>query len=167
MVCVAKTSCRFNQSIQYLRQIECGAANDPEQLGSCGLLFLRLVQFAGEPRDLGFLASRGRTVLAHSLQGFRLAASRGSHFAACSGAPSHCLSPKAQAARLWLAMMRLHQGFAAGGMGLDDQFAPQKSQGVTSPKADIAERDRHADPVRRKVRRTTAPGQAVSCASFA
>ena len=35
------------------------------------------------------------------------------------------------------------------------------------PKADITERDRHVDPVRRKVGRTTAPGQAVSCASFA
>ena len=31
------------------------------------------------------------------------------------------------------------------------------------PKADIAERDHHVDAVRRKVRRTTAPGQAVSC----
>jgi hypothetical protein len=35
------------------------------------------------------------------------------------------------------------------------------------PKADIAERDRHVDAVGRKVRRTTALGQAVSCASFA
>jgi len=59
------------------------------------LLFLRLVQFAGKPRDLGFLASRGRTVLACSFQGFRLAASRFSRFAACSGAPSH-RPPKAQ-----------------------------------------------------------------------
>ena len=31
------------------------------------------------------------------------------------------------------------------------------------PKADIAERDHHVDAVRRKVRGTTAPGQAVSC----
>jgi len=35
------------------------------------------------------------------------------------------------------------------------------------PKEDIAERNRYVDPVRRKVRRTGAPGQAVSCASFA
>jgi hypothetical protein len=34
------------------------------------------------------------------------------------------------------------------------------------PIADIAQRDRHVDPVRRKVERTTAPGQAVPCASF-
>ena len=32
------------------------------------------------------------------------------------------------------------------------------------PKADIAGRDRHGDPVRRKVGHTTAPGQAGSCA---
>jgi hypothetical protein len=35
------------------------------------------------------------------------------------------------------------------------------------PESGHAERDRHAGAVRRKVRRTTAPGQAVSCASFA
>ena len=34
--------------------------------------------------------------------------------------------PKAQAARLWLAMMRLHQGFAPGEMGFNDKFALQK-----------------------------------------
>jgi hypothetical protein len=34
------------------------------------------------------------------------------------------------------------------------------------PKLDMAERDRHVDAVRRKVGRTTAPGQVVSCASF-
>jgi hypothetical protein len=35
------------------------------------------------------------------------------------------------------------------------------------PKADMVQHNRHVNPVRRKVRRTTAPGQAVSCASFA
>jgi hypothetical protein len=34
------------------------------------------------------------------------------------------------------------------------------------PKADIPECDRRVNPVGRKVGRTTAPGQAVSCASF-
>jgi hypothetical protein len=35
--------------------------------------------------------------------------------------------PKAQTARLWLAMMQLQQGFAGGGMGFNDKFALQKS----------------------------------------
>jgi hypothetical protein len=77
-------------------------------------------------RGLSFLTSNGGTAAARSLKRFRLAASRLSRFAACSGAPSHCLSPKAQTARLWLAMMRLQQGFVAGGMGFNDKFALRK-----------------------------------------
>src|SRR3974390_2903780 len=53
------------------------------------LLFLRSVQFTAKPCDLSFLAGSGGTALAHSLYGFRLAASRLSRLAACSGAPSH------------------------------------------------------------------------------
>ena len=34
------------------------------------------------------------------------------------------------------------------------------------PKADMVQRDRHVDPVRRKVELRTTPGQAVSCESF-
>jgi hypothetical protein len=63
----------------------------------CGrLLFLRLVQCTGEPRDLSFLAGGGAAT-AHglwritALKRRRLVASRFDRFAACSGAPSHCL----------------------------------------------------------------------------
>jgi hypothetical protein len=38
--------------------------------------------------------------------------------------------PRLKLTRLWLAMMRLQQGFAAGGMGFDGQFASQKSWGA-------------------------------------
>ena len=60
--------------------------------------------------------------MARGLNGFRLAASRVGQFAAWSRAPSHCLSPKAQTARLWLAMIRLQQGFGPGEMGFEDKF---------------------------------------------
>jgi hypothetical protein len=60
-----------------------------------------------------------------ALRRYRLAVSLLNWFVACSGAPSHCLSPKAQTARLWLAMMRLQQGFAGGGMGLDVRFGSE------------------------------------------
>jgi hypothetical protein len=36
---------------------------------------------------------------------------------------------KAQTARLWLAVMRLQQGIAAGGMGFNDQVARQQFSG--------------------------------------
>jgi len=67
------------------------ACDDAKDLAGRPLLILRFMHCAGEPRDLGFLAGSGGTVAAHSLLGFRLAASPCSHFAACSGAPSHRL----------------------------------------------------------------------------
>ncbi len=57
----------------------------------------RLGQLAGEPSDIGLLASSGRATTAHrlrrnaTLQLSRLAASRLNWFAACFGAPSHFL----------------------------------------------------------------------------
>jgi hypothetical protein len=42
-----------------LWQIKCRAADDFEYLGCGSLLLQRLVPFAGEPRDLGFLADCG------------------------------------------------------------------------------------------------------------
>src|SRR6516162_7267480 len=67
------------------------ACDDAKDLAGRSLLVLRFMQFAGEPRDLGFLAGSGGTAVACGLLGFRLAASPFSHFAACSGAPSHRL----------------------------------------------------------------------------
>jgi hypothetical protein len=88
------------------------------------LLFLRLVQFAGEPRNLGFLASTGGTATAHSLEGFRLAASRFGQFAACSGAPSH--RPSQRLGTTPVFKVGLHQGFAAGEMGCRGHLAQQQ-----------------------------------------
>ena len=62
------------------------ACDDAKDFAGRSLLVLRFMQFAGEPRDLGFLAGSGGTAMAHSL---RLAASRLRQFATCSGAPSH------------------------------------------------------------------------------
>src|SRR5215471_14915580 len=65
------------------------ACDDAKDLAGRSLLVLRFMQFAGEPRDLCFLAGSRRTAMAHSVWGFRLAALCLSQFAACSGAPSH------------------------------------------------------------------------------
>src|SRR6516162_4754581 len=62
------------------------ACDDAKDFAGRSLLVLRFMQFAGEPRDLGFLAGSGGTAVADSL---RLAASRCTRFAACSGASSH------------------------------------------------------------------------------
>jgi hypothetical protein len=75
------------------------ACDNAKDLAGRPLLLLRFTQFAGEPRDLCFLASRG-TVTDRCLWRItalerRLVASRFNWFAACSGAPSHCL-PVAQ-----------------------------------------------------------------------
>src|SRR5215472_7578238 len=71
--------------------LECGrrSTDNSKNFRRGRLLFLRLVQFTGEPRDLSFLAGRGGTAMARSLSGLRLVASRFSRFSACSGAPSH------------------------------------------------------------------------------
>jgi hypothetical protein len=70
------------------------------------------------------LESVSGTAMARSLQGCRLAASRFSQFAACYGAPSHRPSQGSGLRRF--SKLALQQGFAAGGMGFNDQFAPQK-----------------------------------------
>src|SRR5215469_17578133 len=75
--CLTDRRRRLNQGVEYRLEIESRATDRFENVSSCGLLFSRFVQLAGEPRDLGCTAPRG----------FR--ASRFSRFAACSGAPSH------------------------------------------------------------------------------
>src|SRR5262249_24767018 len=159
VVRIAQPRRRFDQGIEHRLEVEGRAADHLEHVGGGGLLFPRLVQLAGEPRDLGFLTSNGGTAMACSLKGFCLAASRLSRFAACSGAPSH-RPPKAQD---YADFQRgLQQGFAAGGMGFRGQFAQQQSEianvrfgskadiearlsdvSALPPKADIAEGDRH------------------------
>jgi hypothetical protein len=57
--------------------------------------------------------------------------------------------------------------FAMSALGQKQTSRSEITMSALPPKADIAERDRHVDAVGRKVRRTTALGQAVSCASFA
>jgi len=52
-------------------------------------------------------------------------------------------------------------------LGQKQTLGKARLMSALPPKADIVECDRQVDPVRRKVGRTTAPGQAVSCASFA
>jgi hypothetical protein len=52
-------------------------------------------------------------------------------------------------------------------LGQKQTFREVETMSALPPKADIAGRDRHVDPFRSKVGSTTAPGQAVSCASFA
>ena len=69
-------------------------AYDLEHIASRGLLLSRFLQLAGKPRNFCFLAGCGGTRIA-TLRRLRLAASRCSQFAACSGAPSH-RPPKAQ-----------------------------------------------------------------------
>src|SRR6516165_5734690 len=69
------------------------STDDLENLGCRPLLFKRLVTLAGEPRDVCFLAVIRGTVARSgrnaALRYLRLALSRFSRFAACSGAPSH------------------------------------------------------------------------------
>src|SRR5215469_253029 len=65
------------------------STDDLKNLRGRPLLLQRLITLAAKARDLSFLAGSGGTALAHSFYGFRLAASRLSRFAACSGAPSH------------------------------------------------------------------------------
>src|SRR6516162_7035739 len=79
-------------------------ADDPEHVGSRDLLFLRIVQLAGEPHRGTAAAHSGRIA---ALRHFRLAASRVSQFAACSGAPSHGLSQGS-------GLRRLSKGITAG-----------------------------------------------------
>ena len=82
-------------------QIERGAADDLQHFSGGSLLLPPLVQLAGEPRDLRFLADFRRTTNAHGfwctapLQRCRFAALRFGSFAARSGAPSLTL-PKPQ-----------------------------------------------------------------------
>ncbi len=72
-------------------------ADNLKHLRRRGLLLQRLLQLAAKPRDLCFLVGRGGTVTARGL--WRIAAlwrcrftsSRFNRFAACFGAPSHCL----------------------------------------------------------------------------
>src|SRR5215469_10268769 len=87
--CLTDRRRRLDQSIEYRLEIKSRATNRFENVSSCGLLFSRFVQLATKPRDLSFLSSNGGTATARSLEGFRLAASRLSRFAACSRAPSH------------------------------------------------------------------------------
>src|SRR6516165_10252347 len=63
------------------------ACDDAKDLAGRSLLVLRFTQFAGEPRDLCFAHGLWRTA---PLQR-RFVALRFGSFAACSGAPSHCL----------------------------------------------------------------------------
>ena len=76
VVRIAQPRRRFDQRIEHRLEVEGRAADHLEHVGGGGLLFPRLVQLAGEPRDLGFLAGSGGTAMASSLKGFRLAASR-------------------------------------------------------------------------------------------
>src|SRR6516225_8006417 len=87
--CLTDRRRRLSQGIEYRLEIESRATNRFENVSSCGLLFSRFVQLATKPHDLCFLAGSRRTAMAHSVWDFRLAASRASLFAACSGAPSH------------------------------------------------------------------------------
>ena len=45
--------------LEYRRQLARRRADDAEHIRRRGLLLQRLVQFAGEPRDLRFMASNG------------------------------------------------------------------------------------------------------------
>src|SRR6516225_2040740 len=89
--CLTDRRRRLSQGSEYRLEIESRVTNRFENVSSCGLLFPRLIQLATKPHDLCFLAGSRRTAMAHSVCGFRLAASRFSRFAACSGAPSHRL----------------------------------------------------------------------------
>jgi hypothetical protein len=71
------------------------ACDDAQDLAGRPLLLLPFMQFAGEPGDLCFLASRETATDRYlcsiaTLSRYRLTA-RFNWFAACSGAPSHCL----------------------------------------------------------------------------
>jgi hypothetical protein len=61
-------ACRTSgDNLQHGLEFSRRSADDLENLRCGGLLFLCLVQFAGEPCDLGFLAGSGGTAMAHSL----------------------------------------------------------------------------------------------------
>ena len=83
---LAQLACALADGVKDGLNIGPRACNDAKDLAGRPLLLLPFAQFAGEPRDLGFLAGSGGTAMAHSL---RLAASRFSRFAACYGAPPH------------------------------------------------------------------------------
>ena len=72
------------------------ACDGAKDLAGSPQLLLRFVQLAAKPRDLCFLASRRTTTDRYlwriaALQRYRLSTSRFNWFAACAGAPPHCL----------------------------------------------------------------------------
>ncbi len=81
--------------VEYRLQVESRPANDFEHVGGHGQLFPRLVQLVSATVELLQEIGSGRTATLRqriaALQRHRLTASRFNCFAACSGAPSHCL----------------------------------------------------------------------------
>src|SRR5208283_5705713 len=81
----------FNQCVEHFLQVVGRSADDAKDVCRRRMLLRRLGQLAGEPSDIGLLASSGRTTTAHrlrrnaTLQLSRLAASRLDWFAACFG----------------------------------------------------------------------------------
>src|SRR6516225_5141452 len=91
VVRIAEARRTSSNNLQHGLKLGRRSANGLKNLRCGRLLFLRLVQFTAKPLNLSFLTSNEGTNTAHSRKGFRLAASRFSRFAACSGAPSHRL----------------------------------------------------------------------------
>jgi hypothetical protein len=92
----------LQNGIENRLQISRRGADDAQHLGGRGLLLQRLIPLAFIQRDLLTHTGSGRSAMAGRLWRIaalwrcRLAASRVSRFAACSGAPSHRSYPKAQ-----------------------------------------------------------------------
>jgi hypothetical protein len=94
---LADAYCILQNGLEHRLQLAERRTDDAQYFERGGLL-LRLVQFAGEPRNLCFLAGRGRTPTRTAFGTpwrFRLAALRPRNLLSSppvSRAPSHCLS---------------------------------------------------------------------------
>jgi hypothetical protein len=112
-------SCRIVQhGCEYRLQLASRCADYLKNLGGRGFPLQRLIALAAKACDFCFKVG-GRTGTAHVFRRgsalYRLAASRFSHFAACSGAPSHRPS---QGRTTPIFKVGLQQGFANCEIGL-------------------------------------------------
>jgi uncharacterized protein YeaO (DUF488 family) len=76
VVRTAEASRTPDHDLQHWAEFARRCADYLQNLRCRRLLFPRIVQLATKPRDLSFLAGSRRTAMAHSVWGFRLAASR-------------------------------------------------------------------------------------------